>query len=104
MIFTEKTFTLCTIVNNIKALTITDELLNSPSLCVDTDMNCFCINDCLSSTSHVNLMADLKMDVPLWTDPTSRDIKGCAIKWGAEISIKNPLDVDSENRPEKELI
>ena len=104
MIFTEKKSTLYTTVNNIKALTITDELLNSLPLCVDTDMNCFCINDCLSSTSHLNLMADLKMDVPSLTDARSRDIKGCAIIWGAEISIKNPLDVDSENRPEKKLI
>jgi hypothetical protein len=46
-------------------------------------------------------MADLKMDVPSLTDARSRDIKGCAIIWGAEISMKNPLDVDSENRPEK---
>jgi hypothetical protein len=46
-------------------------------------------------------MADLKMDVPSWTDPRSRDMKGFIIMWGAEISIKNPLDVDSENRPEK---
>jgi hypothetical protein len=76
-------------------LTITEELLNSPPLCVDTDMNCFCINDCLSSTSHVNLMADLKMDVPSLTDPRSCDMEGCVIIWGVEISIKNPLDVDS---------
>jgi hypothetical protein len=48
-------------------------------------------------------MADLKMDVPSLTDARSRDIKGCAIIWGAEISMKNPLDVDSENRPEKKM-
>ena len=46
-------------------------------------------------------MADLKIDVPSITDPRSRDMEGCVIIWGADISIKNPLDVDSENRPEK---
>jgi len=46
-------------------------------------------------------MADLKMDVPSLTDPRSCDMKGFVIIWGVEISIKNPLDVDSENRPEK---
>ena len=46
-------------------------------------------------------MADLKMDVPSLIDPRSCDMEGCVIIWGVEISIKNPLDVDSENRPEK---
>ena len=75
--------------------------MKSPPTCEVIDKYCFCINDCLSSTSHVNLTADLKMDVPSLTDPRSCDMEGCVIIWGVEISIKNPLDVDSENRPEK---